>query len=110
MSAAQSLTAAFSAGKVIINPKVLTLNKAGGGYGTVKATGLTCEAACTSTKAAYYGGVTEPKVKAAALVTLKQTPAIGSTFQGWTGCTEEKEGNCIVSMSAAKSVTATYNE
>jgi streptogramin lyase len=108
MSEAKSLTAAFSAGKAIVNPKVLTLDKEGTGYGTVKATGLTCEAECTKTTASYYGGVTEPKPKAAALVTLKQVPAFGSAFSGWSGCDEETEGNCIVSMSKARSVSAEY--
>jgi hypothetical protein len=111
MSEAQSLTAAFSAGKAIINPQTLTFTKSasGNGKGTVKATGLTCEADCTSTKAAYYGGVTEPKPKAPALVVLKQAPAFGSTFSGWSGCDEEKEGNCLVSMGSAKSVSAQFN-
>jgi hypothetical protein len=111
MLAAKSLTAAFSAGKAIVSPQTLTLTKAGTGSGTVKATGITCEAECTKTAAAYFGGETSPpakKAKAAALVTLKQAPAFGSSFGGWTGCTEEKEGNCIVSMSAAKEVTAEY--
>jgi hypothetical protein len=110
MSEAHSLTAAFSAGKAIVNPQTLTLTKVGDerGKGTVKATGLTCEAECTKTAAAYFGGTEGPKAKPAALVTLKQAPAFGSAFGGWSGCTEEKEGNCIVSMSSAKEVTAEY--
>jgi len=111
MSSAKAVKATFSAAvKPVLNPKTLTLTKAGSGYGTVKASGLACEAACTSTAVAYYGGATEPKVKAAALVTLIATSAPGSQTVTWSGCDEEKEGHCIVSMSAAKGVTATFNE
>jgi hypothetical protein len=111
MSAAKSVTATFTtAVKPLVNPKTLTLTKAGSGYGTVKASGLACELACTSTAAAYYGGVTEPKPKAATTVTLLATSAPGSGTVSWSGCDSEPEGKCVVSMSAAKNVTATFNE
>ena len=41
-------------------------------------------------------------------VTLTQAPAAGSTFAGWSGaCTGT--GACVVAMTAARAVTATYN-
>ncbi len=109
MSAAKSLTAAFKAGKAIVNPQALTLSKAGTGYGTVKATGLACEAACTQTKVAYFGGTEGPKAKAATLVTLTAVPALGSAFSGWAGCPVEEGSVCKVTMSSAKSVNAQFS-
>jgi hypothetical protein len=103
MGKAQSVTAAFSGtAKPIINPKPLTFEKAAGtGAGTVKASGLTCEAACVATEVAY---------KQAALVTLTATPATGSDFAGWSGC-EVVEGNlCTVTMAGAKYVTGQFDE
>jgi hypothetical protein len=111
MSSAKAVTATFTAAvKPLANPKTLTLTKAGSGFGTVKASGLACEAACTSTAVSYYGGATEPKPKAATTVTLIATSAPGSQTVVWSGCDEEVEGKCIVSMSAAKGVTATFDE
>src|SRR6185436_14989494 len=79
MSTAREVKATFSAAlKPLANPQALTLTKAGSGYGTVKASGLACEAACTQTVVNYYGGATEPKPKAAATVTLLATSAPGS--------------------------------
>jgi hypothetical protein len=111
MSSAKAVKATFTAAvKPLLNPQLLTLTKAGSGYGTVKATGITCEAACTSTAANYYGGATEPKPKAATVVTLVGTPAPGSQAVSWSGCDSETEGKCVVSMSEAKNVTATFDE
>src|SRR5262249_37069720 len=58
--------------------KALTLEKTGTGYGTVKASGLTCETECSETTVLYQGPITEPKAKAGKLVVLKQAPAFGS--------------------------------
>jgi len=113
MSASKTVKATFKAPlKAIVNPQVLSVSKAAGtGYGTVKATGLACEAACTSTEVPYFGGEKSPpakKEKAPALVTLTALPAIGSSFSGWTGCESEPEGKCVVSMGKAQSVTARF--
>jgi hypothetical protein len=111
MSSARNVKATFTAAiKPLVNPQALTLAKAGSGYGTVKATGLVCEAACTTTDVNYYGGVTEPKPKPAAVVTLTAISAPGSGTVAWSGCDTETEGKCVVSMSAAKEVTATFDE
>jgi len=111
MSEARKVAATFKApAKPLVNPQTLTLTKAGTGTGTVKATGLLCEAACTSTQVAYYGGVTEPKPIAATTVTLTATPTPGSEFIGWTGCKSEPEGKCVVLMSKAQGVAARFEE
>jgi hypothetical protein len=113
MSESRKVKATFKAPvKPIVNPQVLSVAKAAGtGYGTVKATGLACELACTSTEVPYFGGEESPpakKAKAPALVTLLAIPATGSSFSGWTGCESEPEGKCVVSMGKAQSVTARF--
>src|SRR2546425_1040376 len=41
-------------------------------------------------------------------VTLTASPASGSTFGSWSGCTTVSGTTCTVTMTAAKSVTATF--
>jgi hypothetical protein len=92
MTAAKSVTATFA-----IDTYALTASKDGTGSGTVTSSpvGITCGADC-SENYAYNTSVT-----------LTATPAAGSTFTGWSGaCTGT--GACVVSMTAAKSVTATF--
>jgi Tol biopolymer transport system component len=76
----------------------LTVSKAGTGSGTVTSTptGINCGTDCTEP---YASGTS---------VTLTAAPAAGSTFTGWSGaCTGT--GSCVVSMTQARSVTATFN-
>ena len=75
---------------------LLNVTHAGGGGGTVTSTpagvdcGITCEA--------YFAP--------GSVVTLTATPVAGSIFTGWTGaCTTTP---CVVTMSAAMSVSATF--
>jgi hypothetical protein len=75
----------------------MTLAKAGTGSGTVTSSpaGINCGATCS------FG------FTSGASVTLTATASAGSTFTGWSGaCTGT--GSCVVTMSAAKSVTATF--
>jgi len=75
----------------------LTVSLAGAGSGTVTSSpaGIDCGIDCSE---AFASG-TE--------VTLTATPATGSTFSGWSGaCTGT--GACKVTMSATRSVTATF--
>jgi streptogramin lyase len=74
------------------------------GWGTVKASGLTCEADCDGTTVLYQGPTTKP----GKTVILKEIPAFGSEFTGWSGCTPISETECKVEMSEAKSVTAEF--
>jgi hypothetical protein len=109
LSGSKTLEAEFGGTKkAILNPQLLTLTKGGSGYGTVKASGLACEAACTTTSVQYTGG--EGK-KLPATVVLKAISAPGSKAVEWSGCDSiDGEGNCVVTTSSAKSVTASFDE
>jgi hypothetical protein len=78
--------------------QVLTVTKAGSGSGTVTSTpaGIDCGATCT---ASFASGTA---------VTLAATPASGSTFAGWGGACSGT-GPCVVGLTAATTVTATFN-
>ncbi len=98
MSAARSVTATFNLTPV--TTYLLTVTKSGTGAGTVSGGGITCGATCTSTSASYESGTT---------VTLTATPAAGSTFAGWSGACTNSTGTCVVSMTAARTVSAAFN-
>lgn len=76
----------------------LTVSIAGTGSGTVtsKPTGINCPGICSA------------NFSSGASVTLTATPAGGSTFAGWSGACSGT-GTCSVTMSAVRSVTATFN-
>ena len=79
-----------------LNTYTLTVNKAGAGSGTVTGPGIDCGSDCT-----------EPYASGTA-VTLTASPAASSNFSGWSGaCTGT--GGCTVTMSVAKSVTASFS-
>jgi hypothetical protein len=76
----------------------LSVTRSGSGTGTVTSnpSGINCGSTCSAN---YNSGTT---------VTLSAAPASGSTFAGWSGaCTGT--GTCTVSMTAGRSVTATFN-
>lgn len=75
----------------------LTVTKAGSGSGNITGEGLSCGAStCTGT---YICGES---------VTISASASTGSTFAGWTGCTSTDENTCSVTMTANKSVTASF--
>lgn len=76
----------------------LTVAKAGSGSGTVTSapSGINCGSTCS---AGFASG---------ASVTLTAAAASGSTFAGWSGSCSGT-GTCTLSMTAARSVTATFN-
>ncbi len=80
------------------NNYTLTVTKAGTGSGTVTSSpsGINCGSTCG---AGYAIGTS---------VTLTGTAASGSTFGGWSGACSGT-GACTVPMTAARSVTATFN-
>ncbi len=96
VNANKSLTATFAL-KASTAAYTLTLTKYGTGSGTVTSapTGISCGNDCTQSYA--YGTV----------VTISATPAAGSTFTGWGGVCRGT-GTCTMSMTAARSVTATF--
>jgi len=75
------------------------VSKAGAGNGTVTSnpTGVACGTDCTEN---YAHGTS---------VTLTAAPAAGSTFAGWSGACSGT-GTCTVSMTAARAVTATFEQ
>ena len=74
----------------------LSVTESGIGGGTVTGAGINCGSTCNGT---YASGTS---------VTLTATPAAGSTFTGWTGACANGSGTCVISMSAARSVNATF--
>src|SRR2546422_555841 len=96
MSAARSVTATFD-----LQSFILTVNKAGAGSGTVTSSppGIACGTSSSSCSANYTSGTT---------VSLTATPTAGSTFAGWSGCDTASGTTCIVTMSAARSVTVIF--
>jgi hypothetical protein len=78
----------------------LTVTKSGAGGGTVSSSpaGIDCGATCAAN---FNGG---------ASVTLTAAAATGSSFAGWSGAGCSGTGSCVVTMDAAKSVTASFTQ
>jgi CSLREA domain-containing protein len=81
-------------------PPRLTVDKAGNGTGTVTSTpaGINCGATCS----ADYPLNTA--------VTLHATPDTGMAFAGWSGGSCSGTADCVVTMDASQSVTATFTD
>jgi hypothetical protein len=99
MNAAKSVTASFTPlGR-------LDVVKAGTGKGTVTgspagiSSDINCGTACTADSADYTDGTT---------VTLTAAPDAGNAFTGWSGGGCSGTGSCVVTMSLAVTVTATF--
>jgi hypothetical protein len=77
----------------------LTVAKSGSGSGSVSSNpaGINCGVTC------------ETEFANGTVVTLTATSAAGSTFTGWSGGVCSGVGNCVVSMTAAKAVTANFD-
>ncbi|HET6446577.1 MAG TPA: choice-of-anchor Q domain-containing protein [candidate division Zixibacteria bacterium] len=92
MTAARNVTATFT-----LDQYLLTVGRDGTGSGSVNSipAGIDCPADCTEL------------FDYATAVTLTASAGTGSTFTGWVGtCTGM--GPCVVSMTAARNVTATF--
>ena len=94
MSAAQTVTATFTA---ITHD--LTVAKAGTGAGGVTSAPAGSTAEQTAARPTCRGPWS----------TSTATPAAGSAFAGWSGGGCSGTGNCTVTISAAQTVTATFN-
>jgi len=77
----------------------LTVSKSGTGSGTVTSSpaGINCGSTCSY---AFANNT---------IVTLTASPTSPSTFGGWSGGGCSGTGTCIVTLSSAQSVTATFN-
>jgi hypothetical protein len=95
VKAAKSITAVFT----LSGQRTLTVQKNGAGQGTVTAKpyGIECGQACTS------------QVPAGKKVTLSAKPATGSAFAHWSGACSGAAKTCSVTMTEARSVTATFS-
>lgn len=96
MSAARSVVASFTSGGATYT---LSVSRAGTGSGTVTSSpsGISCGSTCS---ASYASGAT---------VTLSAVASAGSSFAGWGGSCAGSASTCSVSMTAARSVSATFN-
>ncbi len=98
MNAAKTITAIFNETPAVVS-HTLTVQKDGSGTGTVVTpAAINCGPTCSF------------DYEAGAQVTLTAIPTTGSTFAGWTGGGCSGTGDCVVTMNAAKTVTATFNE
>jgi len=91
--AATTVTATFT-----LNTFTLTVTPAGAGSGTVTSApaGINCGVDCSEV------------YTSAQSVTLTAVAAGGSTFTGWSGEGCSGTGTCVVAMSQARNVTATF--
>lgn len=101
MSQARTVTATFGA------PHLLTIVTAGSGHGIVTSTPVAI--ACTRTAAAQSGTCAAPLPEGTTL-TLTATAAAGHAFTGWTGGGCSGTVPCQVTMTEARTVTATFIE
>jgi hypothetical protein len=92
VATAKTVTATFVSGYA------LSVTKSGTGAGTVTSADSTIN--CGTTCSANY---TSPTTE-----TLTETPAAGTTFTGWTGCTTAVGATCTVAINGATSVTAAF--
>lgn len=100
MSAAKTVTATFTLLPVVPTaPATQTLTTIVSGSGSIVASsvGVNCTTG-TCTKAVNEGTA----------VTLTATPVSGWVFSGWSGASCTGTGTCSVTMSQARSVTATF--
>ena len=92
MTTSKSVTATFNKPSFSLS---VTLAGTGKGTATSSPAGISCPSTCTAN---YNSG---------ASVTLMALPAHGSKFAGWSGSCAGT-GSCIISMTASRTVTATF--
>jgi hypothetical protein len=94
VTAATTVTATFT-----LQSFTLTVTRSGTGTGTVTSApaGISCGATC----AAAFDYNT--------LVTLTAAPPTGSTFTDWSGGGCSGNGSCVITVTAATTVTANFN-
>jgi Divergent InlB B-repeat domain len=91
MTAAASVSAIFTA-----NQYMVTVTTTGAGTVTSLPDGINCGTDCAET------------VDHGTLMTLTAAPATGSTFGGWTGGGCSGTGTCVITVTAATAVTASF--
>lgn len=96
IDAAKSVTATFD-----LITYTLTANRAGNGFGSINSTPAGINNCTAATCSAIFNYDT--------IVTLTASANLGSTFNGWSGASCSGTGTCVVTMDAAKTVTATMS-
>ena len=76
----------------------MSVTTSGGGTATSSPSGIICGTSCNAN---YASGTT---------VTLSASAASGYSFAGWSGACGGLGTSCMVSMTAARSVTATFTQ
>jgi hypothetical protein len=94
MSQARSVSAAFT--PIVAANQTLSVSVNGNGQVMSQPAGISCGSTCT---ASYASGTT---------VTLTATPAVGQAFNGWGGACTSSTGTCVISMTQARSVVASF--
>jgi uncharacterized repeat protein (TIGR02543 family) len=93
-NASKTVTAAFSGGT-----STFALTVSATGPGRVTGNGINCGNGATTCTATFTPGTT---------AVLSQSPASGASFRGWGGSCTGTAATCAVSMTSAKSVSATF--
>ena len=94
--ASKTVVATFSGGAAGTFP----LNVSVSGPGRVSGSSINCGSGASTCSATFSSGTT---------VTLTATPSTGATFGGWGGACTGTAPKCTVSMTAARSVSATFS-
>jgi Polysaccharide lyase/Divergent InlB B-repeat domain len=97
MNADKTVSGSFTAsGQPPPPPSQYTLSTSVSGSGTITGSGINCPGTCS---ASFNSGTS---------VTLTASPSAGNTFSGWGGACSGTSTSCAVTMSSAKSVTASF--
>ena len=99
MSSDQTVSATFTGGGGSA-PSTFPLTVSVSGDGTVEGGGVSCGTG---------GSACSQNEPAGSAVTLSATPAAGRSFEGWGGDCSGTSPTCSVTMSSARSVTATFS-
>lgn len=89
-------TVVSAAAFTVLQPLTIAFQGSGSGTVTSAPAGITCGSDCTE------------DYPHATLVTLTAQPGPGSTFDGWSGACTGITGDCVVTLDAARTVTATF--
>ncbi|HEX9548928.1 MAG TPA: hypothetical protein VF942_16425, partial [Acidimicrobiales bacterium] len=101
MKTPRTVTATFTLQRFTLAVgKTSTLGLGGGTVTSTSSPSSSTQINCGGTCSAVYDYGT--------VVTLNVTPNFLSTFEGWSGCDSVSGNTCIVTISAAKSVTASF--
>jgi hypothetical protein len=94
LTGSRTVTATFDISQ---SAYTLTVAKDGSGMGTITGTGINCGTDCNES------------VPAGQTRTVVAAPAAGSVLSGWAGCDSVAALDCIVTVGANRTVTATFS-